>query len=295
MRRHRSQFARPFGRAFRNRSEGASDQRFEPGRIGIADGNHGHQIRAIPVTPEASDRLGRCRFEHRRQANRQPVCIERPLEQHRELFGAHAFAGTESGSPLGEHYAALRDHFLWIERDASRDITQKSKAFLENARAVRWHRQDVHRLVEARIGVQVGAESHADRLEIFHDVVLREILRAVERHVLEKVREAPLIVVLENRTGVHDEAQFGTLLGFGVAAHIIAQAVGQGTGAHGRIARQQRTERERIGRGSSGGFRLRARCSLRDERVRDGDQRDADNEMTHDWASWNGHTLLCVE
>jgi hypothetical protein len=73
------------------------------------------------------------------------------------------------------------------------------------------NRQHVDRLVEARVRVEVRAELHAHALEIVDQVVLGEVLGAVERHVLDEVREAELGRVLEHRAGVHHEPQLGAL------------------------------------------------------------------------------------
>ena len=110
----------------------------------------------------------------------------------------------------------------------------------------------VDRLVEARRGVDVGPEAHADGLEVAHELVLREARRAVERHVLEEVREPALVVVLEDRTGVHDEPELGALLGLGVPADVVAEPVRQRADDDVRIARKRRGARRVDGR--------RARC-----------------------------------
>jgi hypothetical protein len=97
--------------------------------------------------------------------------------------------------------------------------------------------QLVDGLVEAGVGVEVGAESHADALEVIDDLLLLEVLRAVERHVLDEVGEPLLVVVLEHRAGVHRQAQLGPLLGAPVGADVVAEPVRQSADPHGRIHR----------------------------------------------------------
>ena len=82
-----------------------------------------------------------------------------------------------------------------------------SNAAVQRARLVRRHVEHVHRFVEARIGVDVRAEPRADRLEIADQLARLEMRAAVERHVLEHVREPALIVGLVDRAGLHRQAQ----------------------------------------------------------------------------------------
>ena len=57
------------------------------------------------------------------------------------------------------------------------------------------------------------------------DVLLREVQRAVEAHVLDEMRQPALVVVFEHRAGVDDEPQFGAALRLRVRADVVAQAV----------------------------------------------------------------------
>ena len=82
-------------------------------------------------------------------------------------------------------------------------------------------------LVERRVRVHVGAAPHPDPLEVVHDRLLRESPRAIERHVLDEVREPPLRVGLENRAGIHRQAQLGPLLRPPVSPNQVAEPVGK--------------------------------------------------------------------
>ena len=85
--------------------------------------------------------------------------------------------------------------------------------------------QRVDRLVERRVRVEIGAEPHADLLEEVDERLLREALRAVERHVLDEVREAALVVVLEHRARVHREPDLRALLRLLVRQHVVGEPV----------------------------------------------------------------------
>ena len=98
----------------------------------------------------------------------------------------------------------------------------------------------VDRLVEARRRVDVGPEPHSDGLEVAHELVLREPLGAVERHVLEEVRETALVIVLEHRSGVDDEPQLRAFLRLRVTPDVITNAVRQRADDDARVAWERR-------------------------------------------------------
>ena len=87
--------------------------------------------------------------------------------------------------------------------------------------------QLVHGLVEARVRVDVRTETHAERLHEAADVLPGKVQRAVEAHVLDKVREPALVFVFEHRPRVDDEPKLGAALGLPVLADVIAEPVRQ--------------------------------------------------------------------
>ena len=118
-----------------------------------------------------------------------------------------------------------------------------SKPRVERAGAIGRHVEHVDRLVEARVGVDVRAEPRADRLEIRDQLARLEVRRAVERHVLEHVREAALIVGLVDRAGLDREPQHRRgSSGRALWRMKIGQAVRQRAGADRRVERQRRDE-----------------------------------------------------
>ena len=71
------------------------------------------------------------------------------------------------------------------------------------------------------------------------DPVSGKVLRALEQHVLDEVRQSLLIGILEHRAGLHDEAHFDAPRRPSVGAHVVAESVRQGAGRHLRIHRHQ--------------------------------------------------------
>ena len=67
--------------------------------------------------------------------------------------------------------------------------------------------------VEAGLGIGVGAEGEALPLEDAHHLAFGDIGGAVERHMLDEVGEALLVVVLGERAELEVEADRGGALG----------------------------------------------------------------------------------
>ncbi len=200
--------------------------RLDRGLVEIADRDDRHQVGPIPVRVELRQPIVLEALEDLLLADRKPLGVARALEQHRQLLVEHARARAAAEAPLLDDDAALLVDLGRIERDVAAPSPRGSRTLCAtHVRLVGRHLQHVDRLVEARVRVDVRAEPHADRLHEVDDVLLREVLRAVERHVLDEVREPALVVVLEHRAGVDDEPQLRALLGPFVRADVVAQAV----------------------------------------------------------------------
>ena len=114
-----------------------------------------------------------------------------------------------------------------VESEPVSPVLQDLKPRLDDLRAVRGDRQYVDRFIEAGIGVYVGPEAHPDTFQVIDQLLLLEVDRAVERHVLYEVRQAQLILGLENGSSVHHEAEFRPFLRFPVLADVVTEAVRQ--------------------------------------------------------------------
>ena len=64
-----------------------------------------------------------------------------------------------------------------------------------------------------------------ERLDERDHVLPGKVLGAVERHVLDEMRQPALVVVLEHRAGVDDEPQLGAASRLPVRPHEVLQAV----------------------------------------------------------------------
>ncbi len=151
-------------------------------------------------------------------------------------------------------------------------VLQDQERSVDHRRIVGGNLQLEHRLVEAGVGVDVGPEAHAGRLQECDHVLFREVAGAVETHVLDEVRQAPLVVVFENRSGVHHQPQLGPALRLVVGAKVVAQAVRQrpdgNTGIDGDGGGQGNVLRAGRDRALGGGYQSGGRDDQREHHQR---------------------------
>ncbi len=215
-------------------------------RIDVADHDDCHQVGPVPVLVEALERLGLEIAQHVFAADRQAFGVARAVEQARIDLLAHAVGGAFAQARFFEDDAALLVDGVSIEAHAVGPVFQHLEGAGDVLRFVGRNRQDVHGLVERGVGIQVGAEAHADRLQVRHQLVLAEIGRAIERHVLDEVRQAALVVVFQDRAGLDDQAQFELVFGARIALDVVGQAIGQLADLDLRADRDHGVELQRV-------------------------------------------------
>ncbi len=219
------------------------DERLDGGRIEVADDNHRHQVGAIPVGVELLQAIVGERANDLWLADRQTLGVARILEQDRQLRVEDPRVGAEAGAPLLEDDATLLVDLGRLERHGVRPVLEDQQGPIDDGGTVGRNLQLVDRLVEAGVGVDVGAEAHARRLQERDHVLLGKVTRAVEGHVLDEVRQPALVVVFEHRPGVDDEPELGTILRLLVDADVVAHAVGQRADRDPRIDGNGRRQR----------------------------------------------------
>ena len=126
---------------------------------------------------------------------------------------------------LGDHTPFGVDLF-GHEADEVRPVVQNQQGAVHDALADGRHVADViHGLVPRGSGVEVGAELHADFLQVFDDHFTRQILRTVEGHVLQEVGETLLVVVLLDGADVVQDIEVGLVLRLFVMADVVGHPV----------------------------------------------------------------------
>ena len=212
--RHRSIGLGRGGRARRQRLEHRPDSLLDLLRIDIADHDDGHAIGAVPCVVERAQPRGGRVAEDVGLADRQPLGVPRSIEEHGELLVADTRPGAQAAAPLLDDHAPFLVDFGGVERQPAGEIGHRRQPFRHDFGLVARQLEHVDGLVEAGVGVDVRSEPGADRLERRDQLAGLEVRAAIERHVLDEVRETLLVVGLVNRPRLDGQPQrdpFGRL------------------------------------------------------------------------------------
>ena len=164
--------------------------------------------------------------------------VPRVVEDDRDLLVTDARAGAEPAAPLLDDDAAFFLDFGRVQVQAAGEIGQRREPAGHDVALVGRQVEHVDSLVEARVGVHVRAEPGAQPLEVADEVSGLEVGAAVERHVLDEVREPLLVVRFLERSRLHGQPQRHTFFRAPVAADEVLEAVRQRPCPDGRVERQ---------------------------------------------------------
>jgi hypothetical protein len=133
------------------------------------------------------------------------------------------------------------------ERRVAGPVLEHVERRLDRLLVVGGDLEHVDRLVEGRVRVDVGAELHAGVLEEIDELLPLEAARAVEEHVLEEVRDAALVLLLEHGARVDDEPQLGAVRRLDVPPDVVGEPVVELADPDGRVGRDRIVRGERLG------------------------------------------------
>ena len=260
-----------FAFAARDFAEGGLDFGFDDVRIEVADHHHRHQVGAVPVAVKAHEFFAVGAFDALLGADRQPFGIKRAIKKLRQHLVENPLEGAAAEPPFFDHHTFFLLDLLGVEADAVGPVFEDQKTLVEQGGIVGRHGEHVDGFIKRRVGVEVGAKTHADALQVVDQLVFGQVAGAVEGHVFEEVGEAPLVFVFEHGPGVDGEAQLGAFFRFGVLPDEVGEPVAELALADGRVERQLRFERR--GGGVERGRSCRAAIGLRHGSEQQAEQR----------------------
>ena len=124
------------------------------------------------------------------------------------------------------HHVALLVDGFGVKRDAVRPVLEDEHAGVEGGDACCGHILDkIDGLVGGGVGVEVSAILHANRLQVFLQGVVLEMVGAVEGHVLEQVGKTSLVVVFLHRPHFLCDIETGHMLRIVVVADVVGQSI----------------------------------------------------------------------
>ena len=174
--------------------------------LNVADHRHRHQIGTVPVFVKALDGLVGETLDAFFGADRQALGVQRAAEYLGQQDLVHAVLHSLAQAQLFEHDGALKVDVGVVKADALGPILQHQKTFFDVVGVLGGNGQDVDRLVEAGVGIEVGTELQANGLQVGHQLVFLEISGAIKSHVLHHVGQAQLVLVFQNRPRLDRQA-----------------------------------------------------------------------------------------
>ncbi len=196
--------------------------------IDVTDNDDCLIVGAIPLLVIIAENLMGEVVYHLHGADRQAVAVLTAGVELRQCTLEHTHVGSEAAAPLLVDDTTLLVDLRRVEDEVVCPVVEDEQTAVESRLACSGHVGDViDGLVDGCVGIEVSAELHTDRLAIADDIVLGEVLRAVEAHVLEEVGETVLVVFLLEGSDVSSEIEFSPLCRLVVVADIIGHAVVQ--------------------------------------------------------------------
>ena len=166
--------------------------------IDVADHDHGHEVRTIPIAIEPQQLLACRALDNLRGADGSPVRIARPFELGAADLVRRALVGAQVSPPLGKDDRTLAFDAGRIEGGGARPVLEDRQRLVEGAWHIGRHAEGVLRFVEARCRIRVRADAQSERAEKSVDALSGEMRGALELHVLDEVRQPPLVVVFQH-------------------------------------------------------------------------------------------------
>ena len=216
-------------------AEHGLDLAFHFGHIDVTDHDNSLQIRTIPIFVEVLDDLVVKGLQNVKLTDGHTVGIAGTLHQDRPILFAHTVVGTEAEAVFLDDDTAFLVNLLVVVKETGGPASQDLEAEVDVGGIVERHGDHIDRLVEAGVGVQVGAEHHALAAQLVNHGVARETLNTVEGHVFGEVRQALLIVVLLVGAGIHGQTELHAVLRVGVPTDVVGHAIVEFANGHIRI------------------------------------------------------------
>ena len=218
-------------------------------RLGVDVTRHhdDHPLRPVPGTIERQKLVARGGLDHVLEADRLPFGVARAREQERQHRLGRSLAGAVTRTLLAQDHAAFGVDLGGRQGQSAGDLAQDTKALVEQPLVIAGQIELVDGVGEAGAGVGVRAEGEAGALQELDQLARRQVLRALERHVLEEMGEPALLLGLHQRARLDHQAEADPIGGRATGSNGIAQPVGQPSPHHGGIVHQQPVGRHRPG------------------------------------------------
>ena len=194
-------------------------------RIHIPDNGHRHQGGTVPTGIEVPEILDGTVLDHQRIADGLAGGKAGIAQDFLQEGVAGVLARLAALQALGKDDAALLLDLDGVDGQSPRPVAQDQEGGVHQGGVARRQLQFIHRLPIGSMGIQIRAESRPVALQHPYDAVIRKMLRAVEGHMLQEMRQAPLAFFLVEGPRLHEKPVHRLAFRIGVLEDIIGEAV----------------------------------------------------------------------
>ena len=197
-------------------------------RINVAHDHHALQVGTIPLLVVSAEEIGFEVVDDRHQTDGKTIAVFAAGIEFGQAALEDAHHRARTHTPFFVNHAAFFVDLFFLEEQSARPVCQNEETRIDVVARHGNVVDVVDRFVGRGVGVQVLTEFHADAFAILDELaVVGEVLRPVESHVLEKVSQTALVVVLLNRSHLLGDVEIDLSFRFGVVPNVVGQPIGE--------------------------------------------------------------------
>ena len=201
--------------------------------IDITHNYNALQVRTIPLLVVSAEEIGFKVVDDFHQTNRHTMTIfAAGIEFWQTLF-ENAHHSTRAHTPFLVNHATFLLNFFLFEQQTTRPVSQDEQARIDVASFHRNIVDVVNSLVSRSISVEIFSKLHTNAFAVFDELsVFGKVLRTIEGHMFEEVRQTALVVVFLHRTHLLRNVEVHLSFRFLVVADVVGQSVGKFSHTH---------------------------------------------------------------
>ena len=208
--------------------------------VNIADNDDALEVGAIPLLVVGAQEVRLEIVDDAHQTDRHTLAVARTGIEVGQLAVEDAHHGAGAHTPFLVDDTALLVDFVGLEEEAIGPVVENPEARVDVAIAHGHAVNVVNRFVGGGIGVEVLAKFHTNAFAILNEAVAREMLGAVEAHVLKEVGQTALVLLFLYGTHLLGDVEVDALFGQSVVTDVVSQSVGQLAITHSLVNGQHR-------------------------------------------------------
>ena len=201
--------------------------------IDVTHNHYALQVRTIPLLVVSAEEIGFKVVDDFHQTNRHAMTIFAAGIEFGQTAFENAHHSTRAHAPFFVNHATFLLNLFLFEQQTARPVSQDEQARIDVASFHRNIVDVVDCLVSRGVSVEVFSKLHTNAFAVFDELsVFGKVLRTIEGHMFEEVRQTALVVVFLHRTHLLCNVEVHLSFRFLVVADVVGQSVGKFSHTH---------------------------------------------------------------